>query len=52
VSDRSGNLDVFIMDADGSDVQQLTTGPARDTLPPWSPDGETILYVSLDVESE
>jgi TolB protein len=52
VSDRSGNLDVYVMDADGSNVQQLTTGPERDTLPSWSPDGETILYVSFDVESE
>jgi len=50
VSDRSGNLDLFVMDADGSNVQQLTTGPERDTLPSWSPDGETILYVSFEVE--
>ena len=51
VSDRSGNLDVFVMEADGSNVQALTTGPERDTLPSWSPDGETILYVSFGVES-
>jgi TolB protein len=50
VSDRSGNLDVFVMEADGSNVQPLTTGPERDTLPSWSPDGETILYVSFEVE--
>jgi Tol biopolymer transport system component len=40
------------MDADGSNVQQLATGPERDTLPSWSPDGKTIFYVSFDVESE
>jgi len=51
VSDRAGNLDVFVMDADGANVYQLTTGPERDTLPSWSPDGETILYVSFDVTS-
>jgi TolB protein len=51
VSDRGGNLDVFVMDADGANVHQLTTGPERDTLPSWSPDGETILYASFDVTS-
>jgi Tol biopolymer transport system component len=39
------------MDADGANVSQLTTGPERDTLPSWSPDGETILYVSFDLPS-
>ena len=52
VSDQGGNLDLFVMDADGANVHQLTKGPERDTLPSWSPDGETIFYVSFDVESE
>ncbi len=47
-SSRTGNLDLFIMDADGANVTQLTTGSEIDTLPSWSPDGKTILYVSFD----
>lgn len=26
----------------------MTTGSETDTLPSWSPDGKTILYVSFD----
>jgi len=51
VSDRGGNLDLFVMDADGANVHQLTKGPERDTLPSWSPDGDTLLYVSFGVTS-
>ena len=51
VSDRTGNSELFVMDADGSNVQQVTTGPEVDTFPSWSPDGETILYLSFDVRS-
>jgi TolB protein len=50
-SNRAGNLDLFIMDANGANVNRLTTGREIDTLPSWSPDGETILYVSIDVDS-
>jgi Tol biopolymer transport system component len=32
------------MNADGSTVQQLTTDPAYDQFPQWSPDGSTIVY--------
>ena len=40
--------DVFVMDADGDDVRQLTThGTGRSTWQPaWSPDGRRIVYVS------
>lgn len=51
-SSRGGDLDLFIMDADVSNVYQLTSGSRVDTLPSWSPDGETIIYVSFDVESK
>jgi Tol biopolymer transport system component len=32
------------MDADGSNVRQLTTDPNGDYYPAWSPDGSTIAY--------
>lgn len=46
-SSRNGDLDLFVMDADGANARQLTTGPAVDTLPLWSLDGERIVYVSF-----
>lgn len=45
-SDRTGELDIWTMNADGSDLRQLTDTPGRDLEPDWSPDGQTIVYSS------
>jgi Tol biopolymer transport system component len=39
-------FDVYVMDADGSHVVQLTDDVAFDTFPIWSPDGSSILFLS------
>ena len=41
------------MAADGSSVRRLTTTPANETLPAWSPDGTEIAFLSFqdDLES-
>lgn len=39
-------VDIYSMDADGTDITQLTHDAAFDTFPIWSPDGETILFLS------
>ncbi|HEY8218427.1 MAG TPA: hypothetical protein VIH82_14915 [Acidimicrobiia bacterium] len=45
-SDRNGNVDIYVMDADGSDVTRLTTDPAVDSEPSWSADGKRIAFAS------
>jgi hypothetical protein len=44
VSDRNGNADVWIMNANGSDQTQLTFESGATEAPAWSPDGTRIAY--------
>ena len=41
---RSGKAEIYIMQADGSDVQQLTDGTGENQEPKWSLDGKWIAY--------
>jgi hypothetical protein len=44
-SDRDGDWEIFVMNADASNVQQLTTNSALgDGHPAWSPDGTRIAF--------
>ncbi len=43
----SGNLDIWIMNADGTNQKQLTTDPEWDDAPAVSPDGRYIFFDSL-----
>jgi tricorn protease len=45
-SDRQGNLDVFIMPAEGGTAKQLTFHSAADTVQGWSPDSRAVLFTS------
>lgn len=45
-SERDGNVDIYVMKADGSDVKRLTTDPDPDRDPAWSPCGAWIAFVS------
>jgi Tol biopolymer transport system component len=46
VSDRDGNTEIYVMDADGSNQTRLTNSPWVDNWPSWSPDGSKIAFAS------
>jgi TolB protein len=43
-SDRDGNQQLFVMNADGSGVKRISFGPGRYAEPCWSPRGDLISY--------
>jgi Tol biopolymer transport system component len=51
VSDRSGNPEVWTMNVDGTDLQQITDDQADELVhPDWSPDGQRIAFASNATE--
>lgn len=45
-SDRTGNMQVWLMNADGSQQRPLTNLPDGACKPSWSPDGQKIAFIS------
>ena len=43
---RTGNYEIFVMNADGSNPVNLSNSPGYDFEPDWSPDGTKIAFVS------
>ena len=43
-SDRDGNYEIYVMNADGSNPHNLSNNPANDEDPVWSPDGSQIAF--------
>jgi len=52
VSDRDGDPDIYVMDADGRNVRQLTNEPGYDGGPFFSPDGRFIAYRTDRLEKD
>lgn len=46
VSEREGAPQIYLMEADGSNVRRLTNRPDGACQPAWSPDGQTLLFIS------
>src|SRR5207302_771195 len=47
-SNRDGDFDIYVMNADGSGVRQLTHTTVHEFDPIWSPDGKRIAFSRLD----
>ncbi len=45
-SNRSGNTDIWVINRDGSGLQNLTNSPAYEIAPTWSPSGAQIAFIS------
>jgi uncharacterized protein YjdB len=43
---RDGNFDLFVMNADGSDIRRLTGERGTDGEPAWTSDGASIVFTS------
>jgi Tol biopolymer transport system component len=44
VSQRDGNEEIYVMNADGANPTNLSNNPARDVAPAWSTDGRKIAF--------
>ena len=50
MSDRDGDIELWLWSPDGSPPTRLTDDPATDSFPQWSPDGSKILWVRASEE--
>ncbi|MFN8375436.1 MAG: hypothetical protein U0694_21485 [Anaerolineae bacterium] len=46
ISNRSGNRDVYLMNADGSQLRNLSQSSANEFYPMWSPDGKEMAFMA------
>jgi TolB protein len=46
MSARDNNPEIYVINADGSNLRRLTNHPAGDSTPTWSPSGDQIAFTS------
>jgi TolB protein len=46
VSDKTGNKEIYVMEADGSNIRRVTGNGSINLFPSWSPEGDTLVYTS------
>lgn len=46
LAEGKANSEIYLMEADGSNIRKLTNNPSADNHPRWSPDGKSLLYLS------
>ncbi len=46
ISDRGGNLDVYVANPDGSNAEKITSTESLEGSPTWTPDGTRIVFES------
>jgi TolB protein len=44
-SDRDGNSEIYVTNADGAGLRNLTNGPGNETFPAWSPNGRKVAFL-------
>jgi TolB protein len=49
-SNRSGNWDIWVLDLDGGQPIQVTSGRGDEVHPSWSPDGDRLVFCSLPAD--
>jgi TolB protein len=47
VSDKTGNKEIYVMHADGSNPRRVTGNGSINLFPSWSPTGDTLIYTSM-----
>lgn len=45
-SNRTGRYEIYLMNADGRDVTQITDRPGGNVTPSWSPNGQSIAFAA------
>jgi Tol biopolymer transport system component len=52
VSDRSGKDELWLMNSDGSEQRQISTGPAQHSWPDWKANSQQLVYLAHDNSHE